>query len=264
MMANLGIISGLVDAGQIEPLRGIALADHDPPVPIEERPMRVGFFPLAANPLHWGHILVGLSSMAAMRLDKVVFLIAGVDRRKPAMLPAHMRHQLGRSVIETFHPLFAYSSLALGTDLDGETNFERLLKLNAGQRMEAFYIAGADHCRRTTESGEPDTIQKLEWIAARSESGLHAIKAVFLDRKGAKIKPEDTATSLDVRILPPPLGIPFSSTAARNALREDAFSDVLGCLPHSYLLGIKAARLYGGKGELVPEAKGPPLSAAPG
>ena len=100
--------------------------------------------------MHWGHILVALSAMAASKLDKVVFVIAGSDPRKPSMTSEETRHHLGRSVIEMFHPLFAYSPLALGTDLDGETNLARLLKLNSHQPMDVFYIAGGDHYRRQT------------------------------------------------------------------------------------------------------------------
>jgi hypothetical protein len=248
--ASLDKISELSDSEQIRPLRQISLAEGDRPFPIEERGLRIGFYPLAANPLHWGHILVGLSSMASLRLDKIVFLIAGEDKRKPWMLSAHTRHRLGRSIIATFNPLFAYSSLALGTDLDGEMNFGRLLGINRDQRMEAFYIAGGDHYRRATERGEPDTIQKLEWIVEELEKagdGLHSISAVFLDREGANTQKEEVATSLNVQVLPP-LPLVFSSTAARQALGKEAFSEALGSLPYSYLQEIKAAGLYTGNG----------------
>ena len=147
---HFSIISELATTARIRPFSQIVLAEGAPPVPIEEQLLRIGVYPLAANPLHWGHILVGLTAIASLSLDKVIYLIAGKDSRKPSLLPEQTRHHLGRSVIETFHPLFAYSPLALGTELDGETNLGRLLKLNAHQPMEAFYIAGADHYRRTT------------------------------------------------------------------------------------------------------------------
>jgi len=103
-------IEGLAGSEQIRPLCQIMLSEGDSSVLVEERPLRVGVYPLAANPLHWGHVLLGLSTMASMRLDKVVFVIAGTDSRKPSLLSAETRHRLGRSVIETFDPVFAYSS----------------------------------------------------------------------------------------------------------------------------------------------------------
>lgn len=248
---RLTTISELARSDQIRPFSEIVLAEGDRPAPVEDRSLRIGVYPLAANPLHWGHILVGLTVMASMSLDKVVLLIAGADGRKPSMLSADARHRLGRSTIETFRPLFAYSPLALGTDLDGETNFGRLLSLNSRQRMEAFYIAGADHYRRTTARGEPDTIQKLERVVEEQErvgGTRHTISAVFLDREGIERKRGQVTTCLKVHVLPP-VPLSFSSTAARQALCKETFSEALVSLPYTYFLGIRAAGLYVGKGE---------------
>lgn len=254
---HFAVIEGLARSGQIRPLRQIVLSEGDDPVPVEERPLRIGVYPLAANPLHWGHILLGLATMASMTLDKIVFVIAGTDRRKPSMLSAETRHRLGRSVIETFDPVFAYSSLALGTGLDGETNFGRLLTLNSRQRMKAFYIAGSDHYRRTTAQGEPDTIQKLEWVVAEQEKAgntLHTVSAVFLDRAGVKRQQGGIATFLKVDVLPA-LPLSFSSTAVRHALCKEVFCEDLALLPYSCLLEIRMGGLYVGKGECAEEAE---------
>ncbi len=196
--------------------------------------------------------------MASLRLDKVVFVIAGTDCRKPSMLPAEIRHRLGRSVIETFDPVFAYSSLALHTGYDGETNFGRLLCLNSRQRMEAFYIAGADHYSRANTQGEPDTIEKLERVVEEQEkagNSLHTISAVFIDRRGVDREQGHVATSLKVRILPA-LPLSFSSTAARHALCKEAFCEALISLPYSCLLEIRKSGLYAGKRECAEEAEG--------
>jgi nicotinic acid mononucleotide adenylyltransferase len=247
----LTTISELARLDQIRPFRQIALAEGDKPTPIEDRTVRIGFYPLAANPLHWGHILVGLTAIASISLDKVVFVIAGADSRKPSMLSADARHRLGRSVIEKFHPLFAYSPLALGKDLDGETNFGRLLSLNPGQRMEAFYVAGADHCRRTTAQGQPDTIRKLERVVEeerRAGRTLHTVSAVFVDRAGEEGRQKEVTTSLKMHFLPP-IPFSFSSTATRQALRKEASSEALMSLPYSCLLEIQEGALYAGNDE---------------
>lgn len=239
-------ISRLIDSDRIRPFRHIALSESERPPHSDERVLRIGFYPISANPLHWGHILVGLNVMASMSLDKIIYIIAGEDNRKPSMISAHSRHKLGRSVLEQFYPLFEYSSLAIDTGLDGETNFGRLLGLNLGQPMKAFYIAGSDHYRRVTEQGEPDTIQKLEQIVkeqGKTGSGLHTISAIFLDRESERMRREDVATSLIVEVLPA-IPLRISSSIVRQALREQAFAEALGSLPYSSLLEIRAAGLY--------------------
>ena len=248
---RLAIISELAKSGQTRPFRQIALSEGKRPAPVENRCLRIGVYPLAANPLHWGHILVGLAAIASMKLDKVVFIIAGADSRKPWMLSADARHQLGRSVIERFHPLFAYSPLALGTDLDGETNFGRLLSHNPCQRMEAFYVAGADHCRRATAQGQPDTIQKLERVVEvekKAGNTLHTVSAVFVDRAGEEGRQREVATFLKMQFLAP-IPFSFSSTATRRALRKEMFSEALVSLPYSCLLEIQEGALYAGNDE---------------
>ena len=251
------IISELVSSNQITPFSQVVLAEGAGPVQIEERPLRIGVYPLAANPLHWGHILVGLTAMASMRLDKVIYVIAGTDSRKPSMLSADTRHRLARSVIETFHPLFAYSPLALGTGLDGETTFARLLSLNSRQPIDAFYIAGADHYRRTNAQGEPDTIQKLEGVVEEQEKAgrtLHSISVIFINRADVKRQWEEITTSLHVHILPA-IPLSFSSTAARRALCREAFSEALVSLPYSCLLEIRTGGLY--KNECIEDLESP-------
>jgi nicotinic acid mononucleotide adenylyltransferase len=255
---RFSIISELASTARIRPFSRIVLTEGDPSEAIEERPLRIGVYPLAANPLHWGHILVGLTAVASLSLDKVIYLIAGRDTRKPFLLPEETRHQLGRSVIESFHPLFAYSPLALGTDLDGETNLGRFLSLNLHQPMEVFYIAGADHYRRTSAQGEPDTIEKLERFVEgqRKTPARHSISVAFMGRSNAKVQRRKVKTTLDVYALPA-IPFSFSSTAARKALCREGFSEPLVSLPYSCLLEIRTEGLYVSKGECIEDLADP-------
>lgn len=243
---QLRAIERLAEADLLDPFRRIALAQEQPaPVPEGRRP-RVGVYPIAADPMHWGHILVGLTAMASLRLDKVVYVIAGMDPRKPAMVAAATRHRLGRSVIDLFEPFLAYSPLALGTDLDGETNFGRLLTLNERQRMDAFYIAGADHYRRTNDRGGPDTIAKLERVVEEQDCRCgdhHRISVVFVRRAGVPECPSPIATFLTVHVLPA-LDLHFSSTAIRRALCDPTASAALASLPYACLSDIRGHGLY--------------------
>ena len=79
------------------------------------RPLRLGVFPIAANPLHWAHLLSGLTAMERFCLDKIIFVIAGGDPRKPDLASAILRHHIAQQVLRLFHPLFEYSPIALGS-----------------------------------------------------------------------------------------------------------------------------------------------------
>ncbi|HUJ74917.1 MAG TPA: hypothetical protein VL359_08665 [bacterium] len=238
-----GAVRDLHRRGRIDPLLSMRLVDGDAPVWGVPRRVRLGVYPIAANPLHWGHLVVGLSALARLGLDKVVFLIAGTDPRKPMLAPAEERHRLARAMIEMFRPLFAYSPLPLGTDLDGETNLGRLMALNATQPLEIFYIAGADHCRRSTPAGDPDTVDKVEQVSQERAARAHRISLVFVDREGVPGAGDRLDTFLDVHCLPP-VPFSFSSTAARRALGATAPCAALMSLPYASLLEIRAAGLY--------------------
>lgn len=252
---NLEIISDAAKSYRMQIFRKIVLQEGDAPVLVEQRPLRLGIYPLAADPMHWGHILVGLSAVASLKLDKVVYIIAGTDVRKPSMSSADSRHRLGRAVIEVFHPLFEYSSLALHSALDGEANCGRLLKLNARQPMVAFYIAGRDHYRRTTLSGEDDTIAKLERVSVANQENSHrrqTLSAAFVAREGILDEERDVHTFLNVRTLPA-VPFSFSSTAARKALCKDSDCVALVAVPYPCLLEMRSNGLYTHRGECIEE-----------
>ncbi len=239
----LSCVHELVRSGQIQPAHRLALAEKERrPIAID-RILRIGIYPLAANPMHWGHILVGLAVMAFLKLDKIVFVIAGKDDRKPQMTAPETRHQLGISVLENFAPIFEYSPIALGTRLDGETNFGRILALNSDQRMETWYIAGMDHYRRKNLAGEPDTLEKLERVVKEQESvgnRRHSISLIFVERGANPGERGDRETFLNVHLLPP-FPIALSSTAARRALCQGGtLCDAVVSLPYACLLTTRA------------------------
>ena len=242
----LSSIHDSVESGQIQPSHRPALAEEERGTAAIARMLRIGIYPLAANPMHWGHILVGLAVMAFLKLDKIVFMIAGSDDRKPGMTAAETRHQLGISVLENFAPIFEYSPIALGTSLDGETNFGRILALNPLQRMETWYIAGMDHYRRKDSAGEPDTLEKLERVVKEQERAgnrTHSISLVFVERGGDPRAQGNRETFLNIHLLPP-LPFAFSSTAARRALcNGGTLCDAVVSLPYACVL---TARTNGG------------------
>jgi len=248
MVARVSALAEMVRTGRTNPLWEVRLAETNAPAREDGPQLRIGVYALAANPLHWGHILVGLTSLVSMGLDRVVFVVAGADPRKPFLLPTEVRHRLAREVIEAFQPFFAYSPIALGTSRDGETNLGRLFELNPRLPMHAFYIAGSDHYQRRTDTGEPDTIEKLELLSL--SLGLAArpgrsLSAVFVDRPGCGEENRPMDTFLDVHVLPA-MPLACSSSAARNALCEGRFSEALTTVPYATFAEIQSLRLFEG------------------
>ncbi len=239
-------IEDLCCDGDIDPRAWVRTCQDDEPCQPYPRRLRVGLYPIAANPLHWGHVLIGLRAMARLELDKVVYVISGRDNRKPGMGSADLRYVMARDILKLFGPLFACSSLARYSGCDGETNLFRFLKLNRQQPMDMFYIAGGDHCRRFYPGTEyPDTLAKLEMHrAARIFSytpALHAVSAAFIQRCSHDAAAE---TSLDVHFLDA-LPCAASSTMIRAALDGAGPLSDLAILPYSAYVDIRSLNLYG-------------------
>jgi nicotinic acid mononucleotide adenylyltransferase len=238
-------IQDLYEDGDSDPSVAVQTCPGDPPGRPYARRLRVGIYPIAANPLHWGHLLIGLQAIKQLQLDKVVYVISGNDSRKPAMVSADIRHLIARDVLKRFEPLFAYSSLARDNGCDGETNLFRILRLNKEQPMDVFYIAGGDHYRRFHPGTEyPDTIVKLELhMAVRTFSynpAVHRVKAAFIERGSHAGHVE---SCLDVEFLQ---ALPFaaSSTMIRAALDGTGPRSDLAILPYAAFTDIRALNLY--------------------
>lgn len=204
---------------------------------LSNRVLRIGFYPLSANPLHWGHLLVALSAIVHNQLDKIIFIIAGNDPKKPHLALAQWRHGVAEDILEKFSPLFEYSNIAQDGNSDGETNIFKLLALNPFQKIDAFYIVGTDHYyRQNPEKGGKDTIQKLEDNIANKIHNyneiLHSLSVIFVERAGGS--PVAVNTSLNVSIVPP-LNFLVSSTLIREALTKTKDKQILALLPLTIL-----------------------------
>jgi hypothetical protein len=244
--SQLTTIRGLIEGGQILPQCNLRLSQEAPHLSPYERPLRIGVFPTAANPFHWMHLLSGLKLMALYKLDKVIYVIAGSDPRKPDLLCADIRHRMGQDILQLFSPLFAYSPIALDNALDGETNIFRILQLNPRQKVDAFYIAGTDHYYRyNPETGKPDTIQKLEngiegKIFGYNER-MHSISAIFLGRGERALNHIDTFLNTHcVQRMP----FEASSTSIRKVLAGHDTLEKLAILPYAVLWYIRRMALH--------------------
>lgn len=219
--ALLETIGDLAACGRIRlspPLR-VLLADPAPPPPPDGRPIRLGVFPVTANPMHWGHLLCALEAIALLALDQVVFIVQGVDPRKEAAtrITESDRHELARQAICVLHPLAVYSDIGRGNSFVGEHNIFRLLRLNSPARIIAHYLVGADHYRLLDAHGLPDTLLRLERNVLDPALGFdqrcHELSVVFIER-GLGRRRQRCHTNLPVRFVPAILDC--SSTDVRN------------------------------------------------
>jgi len=238
--------------GHIDPSVRLRLSHADEALPVTDKTVRVGVYPVAADPFHWGHLLIGLSAVARLRLDKVIFVLSGNDPRKPGLTPCRIRHPMGQDVLRCFAPLFCYSSIALDTDCDGETNLFRILKLNPQQKIDAWYIAGADHYRRFYPGTEyPDTIHKIEEAVAFKlhgyDEGMHTVSAAFIERG---LHDGIVDSFLNIQFLS---ALPFkaSSTMIREACAGTGDRRALAVLPYTAYVDIRAFSLYSGHTEHI-------------
>jgi nicotinic acid mononucleotide adenylyltransferase len=231
---------------KINPHVNIRTSPDDPSAPSVERSLRIGIYPVAANPFHWAHLLAGLSALVRFKLDKIVYLISGSDPRKPSMISAEIRHFMGKEVLKMFAPLFGYSSIAMGSNDDGETNMFKMLALNPEQKIDAFYIVGADHCHRINpKTGGADTIQKIEGHLARNtgdfNDALHSVSIIFIER-GARHHVVETC--LPMAFIPE---MPFaaSSTMIREAFQGKRGIETLSLMPYAAYWHAIELGLYG-------------------
>ena len=116
------------------------------------------------------------------------------------------------------------------------------------QKINAFYIAGSDHSRRINpETGEPDTVQKLEDLiregAYEFDNAAHRISMIFVKRGKTEC---NVKTRLGISYMP---GMPFeaSSTMVRRALAGQERKERVALLPYTAYLYIQALGLYKGK-----------------
>jgi len=213
----LGQIAGHLARGSIQPDAAFRVSWRQPaPTPTGRR-LRIGIYPVNGNPLHWGHLLCALEAIAELELDKVVFVIQGIDARKleASRTTLGHRHRIARRTLNMLHPLAVYSDIGLNNSRIGEENLFHLLQLNGKQRTKAYYMVGTDHYGLVDRHGNPDTLPRLqanmedpslEFVAKK-----HEIAALFIERGQ---RGETVPTDLDVHFLPEV--IQASSTVIRQ------------------------------------------------
>jgi len=137
-----------------ERLNWLRLSEKDLLKDPQKEEVRFAVYPVAADPLHWVHLIIPLILLAdeKIKIDGVVVLIQGRDIRKERLAKTEKyRHTIVPRIYNNLFPFVKYSPLGFGNYDIGEVRLGRLLALNNHQRKIVYYVAGADHFNRYVE-----------------------------------------------------------------------------------------------------------------
>jgi nicotinic acid mononucleotide adenylyltransferase len=156
------------------------------PVPCYCEPPRLGVFPLAANPIHWGHIIASLAAVDALGLDAVVLLPAdtlgaGVGGDRGA--GEGDRHRMAQTAIDLFHPFLQYTDVAAGTNSPGEHVIHALRALNSEMKIDYNLI----YCVTNESQVREIMIRTLDYLQDRAlvtRNSRHHLDLMFIDGIG--------------------------------------------------------------------------------
>ncbi|MBD3264345.1 MAG: glycosyltransferase, partial [Candidatus Omnitrophica bacterium] len=151
-----------IKQGEINPFAAVDLMEQEEEndtVQLQEveRQIKLGYLPLTANPLTWGHILIAFMHLLYNGYDTVVLRGQGEIGYKEVAerdyAPVDIRHETLRAVVEKFYPLIRYTDLGVDNDLEGAEQIADLfnLKNNPRRRMHVFHILGVETVKRSTK-----------------------------------------------------------------------------------------------------------------
>jgi arylsulfatase A-like enzyme/nicotinic acid mononucleotide adenylyltransferase len=220
--------------------------NRDDALPPLNKKIKIGIFPISANPPHWAHLFTALDAIIDNKLDKIVFLCNGNDPRKPDLIDVKIRYEMLEKSIKLFEPFFTFSNLAEFAYMDdslpliGEYTVFKLLKLNKESEIDVFYMAGSDHLNRYKEKDGKrslDTVglleQNIENKILEFNNKLHTVKALFVARDETEFT-ENYAKIEDpkIKILHLSPTMVFTSTQIREAIKEGVNKEHLIPLPY--------------------------------
>jgi nicotinate-nucleotide adenylyltransferase len=105
---------------------------------------RIGIFGGTFDPVHRGHLAVARTALRRLKLDRLIFIPAGVPPHKQRRPLAAFRHRFAMLKLATAgEPRFAVSRLeAKGVHYSIDTVRRMKRRLKAGDRL--FFVIGAD------------------------------------------------------------------------------------------------------------------------
>lgn len=169
--------------------------------------MRLGLFGGTFDPIHLGHLIIAEACREAMRLDLVLFVVAGVPPHKPGgRTPVGDRIEMAR-IATAGHPSFEVSEIEAkgpGPNYSFET-LEAVHRDRTGDDL--FFLIGADSLVDLPLWRRPDRIAELASIVVVNRPGVDPVVSASPPDLGPNARPIE-------RVAVPPIGI------ASNDLRR--------------------------------------------
>lgn len=189
--------------GEIDPSIRLHVCQNDhenKPEDLPQRELKIGVYPIAADPMQWGHVIIALTAAAKHGYDKIILVPAGDDERKADLPAAALRHAMLKIIAAMFGDLVVVSDMSSDSTLDGEYTYMRIMEFFKGIKVRADYLFGGDHYLRDKNSGasdvpdNPDTIRKAEdtfkhgFRYKKGPDGITRLTSKYIVKKGKKQK----------------------------------------------------------------------------
>ncbi len=204
-------------------------------------------FPIIANPIHWSHVINGLSAIARLKLDKLIYIVtAGLDNKKSDMPPVHLRYSIARNIIKIFDPLLVCAPYMCDAYPTGETDVFSILRLNSELTMDVYYLIGTDQgCRFATDLNFAAAMQKSEHDSDRTSPSFQRNKhRMYVAAFGHRIKNKPLNQFLTIKTLPrSPFEISYH--LLQDVLRRKVHQTALAFLPFTVYRYMCTYSLYG-------------------
>ena len=212
---------------------------------------RVGFFPVAGDPIHWAHLLTAFKILADHDLDQIVIISGGFDPSKPKLVHPNVRFPMIIEALKIFEGLMVLSNITLEEQYalqKGENNIFNLLH-QAPETYDAFYIVGSDHYAWTSldkdGNAKDDTLKILsENIEKNKFKRKHTISAIFILRGGESAEEMKAIKPPNFDILFNTPHFAYSSTQIRNEFKNMTNDGSITYVPSNIYNMILANKLY--------------------
>jgi len=169
--------------------------------------LKIGVFGGTFDPVHIGHLVVATEALAALRLDKVQFVLAGTPPHKPGQIVSSNEHRSAMLELAIAgRPGFELSDADLRRE--GPSYSADLLRAFRAEHPqdELYFIIGADSLRDFHTWQQPASIPKLAIIAVAGRPGVEldidsaaALTPELAGRIVAIPIPEIGVSSTDIR-----------------------------------------------------------------
>lgn len=176
---------------------------------------RIGIMGGTFDPIHYGHLVISEHVRSEYKLDKIIFVPAGMPPHKKQFTISKSIHRYFMTVLATIHnPNFTVSDVEVGSDsITYTVNTIQKLKELYGQDTEFYFITGADALLDIESWKEAERLLNICHFIAGTRPGH---ENEVLENKIDLLKEKYNA---DIQLIQVP-ALAISSTDIRNRVKN--------------------------------------------